>query len=142
MELHIIEDDLICNIQLAFREHYPCLDLWFYKNPYQTGITPLQPEKLDQQLPIAEITMFHNGGYIDISPDRCLAGVEADFFHKFGLCVRVMRLSGEPPSSLNGSHNPSLQQLNDSGFNKASSLTPYNSGTAPRRNIPSSSSNI
>lgn len=115
MELHIIEDDLICNIQQAFRENYPCLDLQFYPNPYRADALSRQPEQLDHHLPIAEITMFHTGGSIDISPERCLAGVEADFFHKFGLCVRIIRQAGDLPAALAGTHNPTLQQLNDTG---------------------------
>lgn len=95
MELNIIEDDLIRNIQHGFREQYPYLKLLFYTHPHNEGEASQREEQLSAALPIEDVTMFHTSGKIDISPERTVAEVEADFYHKLGLCVQVVRKAGD-----------------------------------------------
>lgn len=94
MEINIIEEDLLCNIQQEFRRQYPYLKLQFYKSPHKAGEASPEKDRLNALLPIEEVTMFHTGGRIDISPERTVAEVEEDFFRQTGLCVQVMRQSG------------------------------------------------
>lgn len=115
MFLNVIEDDLLQNIDSGFREHYPYLKLVFYKNPHLEGEASKPIEKLKASMPMEEVTMFHTGAQIDISPERTVSEVEADFFHKLGLCVQVVRLSGNIYITTTETDYWTLQDQNDSG---------------------------
>ncbi len=122
MEINIIEDDLIRNIQQEFHSQYPYLKLQFYKNPHQLGEASPKTELLNAALPIAEVTMFHTGGKIDIRPERTVEEVEYDFFHKLGLCVQVMRQSGNIWLTTTDTDHWTLQQQNDNGCDHSTPL--------------------
>jgi len=115
MFLHVIEDDLLQNIDAAFREQYPYLRLVFYKNPHSEGMASDPKERLNPSTPVEEAVMFHTAGNIDISPERVVAELEADFFHKLGLCVQVARLSGDQYIITTETDYWTLQQQNDAG---------------------------
>lgn len=115
MYLNIIEDDLLQNIQLEFQEQYPYLKLQFYKNPHRDGDASPAKERLNASLPIEQVTMFHNGGKIDISPQRTVAALEADFFHVLGLCIQVLRQSGPVWLETTSTDYWTLQQQNNKG---------------------------
>lgn len=115
MYLHIIEDDLIQNIQREFQEQYSCLKLQFYKNPHEAGEASPAKECLKASLPIADVTMFHTGGDIDINPERTVRELEADFFHILGLCVQVLRKAGLVWLETTDTDSWTLQQQNEKG---------------------------
>lgn len=115
MYLTVIEDDLIQNIQHAFQEQYPYLKLQFYKNPHQEGEASPVKERLANSLPIAEVTMFHTGGIIDINTQRTVTALEADFFHILGLGVQVLRQSGDLWLETTHTDCWTLQQQNEKG---------------------------
>ena len=115
MELYIIEDDFIRNIQADFHRQYPYLKLDFYRNPHQEGASSPKAEQLNAALPIEDVTMFHTGGRIDISPERTTAQVESDFFHKLGLCVQIARQSGNEWITTTDTDYWTLKQQNEKG---------------------------
>lgn len=115
MEINVIEDDLIRNIQHNFSEQYPFLKLQFYRNPHQPGEASSRREQLSASLPIEEVTMFHTGGKIDIGQDKTVAEVEADFLHRLGLCVQIMRKAGNIWITTTDTDQWTLQQQNDKG---------------------------
>lgn len=113
MFLHVIEDDLLTNIDSAFREQYPYLKLAFYKNPHAVGAASKPSEKLLPSMPMEEATIFHTSASIDISPERTVAEVEAEFLHKLGLCIQVARLSGNVYITTTETDHWTLQDQND-----------------------------
>jgi len=115
MEIKVTEEDLIQNIQRSFHEQYPYLKLHFYKNPHKVGEVSPKADQLDAATPIEEAAMFHTSGKVDIGPERTVAEVEADFFHKLGLCVQVMRQSGDIWIATAGTDWWTLQRQNDKG---------------------------
>lgn len=123
MELNIIEDDLIRNIQHSFREQYPYLKLLFYTRPHNEGEASQQEEQLSAALPIEEVTMFHTSGKIDISPERTVAEVEADFYHKLGLCVQVVRKAGDIWLTTTRTDHWTLRRQNAKGHEHIRSMT-------------------
>jgi len=123
MEITVIEDDYIRNIQSDFRKRYPHLKLEFYKNPHQVGASSPETEHLDATLPISEITMFHTGANVDVSPERTVAEVESDFFHKLGLCVQVMRQFGTSWVATTETDLWTLREQNDRGANYSDERT-------------------
>jgi hypothetical protein len=123
MYINIIEDDLISNIQHSFREVYPYLKLQFYKNPHPEGQASSRAEQLDPALPIAEVTMFHTGGGIDINPERTVAEVEADFFSKLGLCVQVTRQAGDIWLTTTDTDHWTLREQNEKGREHSTPIT-------------------
>ena len=115
MEINIIEDDMLMNIRSAFREQYPYLTLRFYLNPHGEGKACPESERIRQDKPIEEVTMFHTGGKISIDPDRTVADVEHDFFKTLGLCVQVFRQAGQLWIETTQTDHWTLQQQNDEG---------------------------
>jgi hypothetical protein len=122
MDINIIEDDLISNIQHSFREEYPYLRLQFYKNPHQEGEASSRVEQLDPGLPIAEVTMFHTAGRIDINPERTVAQVEEDFFSKLGLCVQIARQAGNIWLTTTDTDHWTLRQQNEKGRERSTPM--------------------
>jgi len=115
MEIKIIEDDIIRNIEQEFRKQYAYLKLQFYKNPHGEGEPSPVKERLNAALPIEEVTMFHTAGKINTSPGRTVAQVEHDFYHFLGLCVQILRQSGDLWIETTGTDQWTLQQQNDKG---------------------------
>lgn len=124
MEINIIEDDYIRNIRNDFSRQYPYLKLQFYKNPHQEGEASHKEEQLSDALAIEDVTMFHTGGRIDVGPQRTVAEVEADFYHKLGLCVQVMRQSGNTWLTTIGTDHWTLKEQNDKGREHSLPLIP------------------
>lgn len=115
MEINVIEDDLLCNIQHSFRAQYPHLKLLFYKSPYREANVYHKAILLDENLPMEEVTMFHTAGRIDIAPERTVAAVEKDFFHKLGLSVQIVRQSGDLWIAAVNADQSTLYQQNEEG---------------------------
>lgn len=115
MEINVIEDDLLCNIQHSFRAQYPHLKLLFYKSPYREADVYHKAILLDENLPMEEVTMFHTAGRIDIGPERTVAAVEKDFFHKLGLSVQIVRQSGDLWIAAVNADLSTLYQQNEEG---------------------------
>lgn len=95
MEIYISEEDIIMNIQQEFNAQYPHLKLQFYKNPHRESKASPKRELLSPRLPIEKVAAFHRAGIVDINPDRTVAELEYDFFHKVGLSVQVFRKRGD-----------------------------------------------
>lgn len=115
MDINIIEDDMLRNIRSAFREQYPFLTLRFYLNPHAEGDPSPESERIWQDKPIEEVTMFHTGGRINIDPDRTVTEVEYDFFKVLGICVQVFRRSGLFWIETTKTDHWTLKQQNDEG---------------------------
>lgn len=115
MDINVIEDDMLMNIRSAFREQYPFLTLRFYLNPHEDSAACPESERIRQDLPIEEVTMFHTGGRINIDPDRTVAMVEHDFFKILGLCVQVFRQSGPVWLETTKTDHWTLKQQNEEG---------------------------
>ncbi|XZF15718.1 hypothetical protein ACTHGU_06245 [Chitinophagaceae bacterium MMS25-I14] len=95
MELYITEDDLLKNIQHGFRQYYPRLKLEFYKHPHEKNAGSPADARLSLEVPVEDVVMFHTAACINVAPQRTVASVEEDFFHKLGLCVQIFRQSGD-----------------------------------------------
>lgn len=115
MELHVIEEDLLCNIQRSFQAYYPFLKLLFYKSPYRAADVFHKAELLDEHLPMEEVTMFHTSGWVDVGPERTAMAVETDFFHKLGLSVQIVRRSGNSWIPVSNPDQWTLRQQNEAG---------------------------
>jgi len=105
-----MEDDVIKCIQRNFHEAYPYLKLQFYRHPHREGRLSNEAECLSPLLPVEEAAMFHTSGKINIDPGRTVAAVEHDFFRIMGLCVQVLRRSGNLWLETTGTDNRTLQQ--------------------------------
>jgi hypothetical protein len=117
MELYISEEDLIRNIQHAFQQQYPHLNLQFYKHPHRAGEPSPPADRLSSALPIEEITMFHTSGSINIAATRTVAQVEQDFYHLLGLSVQVLRQWGNSWLETTGTDHWTLAQQEEKGKN-------------------------
>lgn len=124
MEIDVIEDDLVGNILAEFHRQYPFLRLRCYRKPHAEGTASASRDELDAGLPIADVTMFHTGGRIDISPGRTVAEVEADFYSRLGLCIQVLRRSGSTWLTTTATDGWTLGKQNEKGRMQSPAL-PY-----------------
>jgi len=115
MEINVTEDDLLLNIQHSFRAQYPHLKLLFYKSPYREADVYHKAELLDENLPMEEVTMFHTAGRIDVGPERTVAAVENDFFHKLGLSVQIVHQTSNSWAPAVNTGQSTLYQQNEEG---------------------------
>ena len=120
IKLEISKGRTIHEVQLDFTVRYAFLKLEFYK-PAEAGA----PIKAREKLPHSALLRFaglKNNGYVEISDDMTVIGLEKKFLDQFGLNVQVSRNFGGIWLETTMTDNWSLQKQNDYGREIISSV--------------------
>ncbi len=84
----------IKDIQREFSAAYPYLKIEFYLKPHEKTELSRGQERISPQTILGEIGDFVSALSIDMSEERPVADMEAEFFAKTGVAVQVSRLMG------------------------------------------------
>ena len=82
------------DIQQAFHEKFPYLQIQFFATQHQTGEASPMHGKLDSSKTIGEVRTVHSRGDLSINANQKISTLEKNFAEQFGLNVQVFRKSG------------------------------------------------
>ena len=90
----ISDDKKISDIQQEFQQLFPHLQIRFYQGQHEEGKASPPEAMLDPALSIGEVRKVHQAGELTIDPEMTVAGLEEQFWRRYGLNVQVFRRSG------------------------------------------------
>lgn len=113
MNIEISNDKSVGDVQKEFRAAFPFLKIEFFKKNgagLRNGVQAI-PDKTT----LGMIRAVQSTDSVDIDPARRVEEVEADFFTKLGLMVRIFRKSGNMWIETTLTDNWSLRRQNHEG---------------------------
>jgi hypothetical protein len=115
MEIKITDDKSIEQIQKEFNDHYPFLNLEFYKTEHEPGQGSANRERIDRKSTIANVRKRHNTGDLSIHGNQKVSTLESAFHDIYGLNVQVFRKSGKVWLQTTSTDEWSLSEQNRTG---------------------------
>lgn len=95
MKLQINKKTKIKDLQKIFSDAYPYLKIEFYNKPHREKELSSVKDRISPGKIIGELDNFKGRDSINISKDRTVADMEAEFYDKFGIAVQVSRRTGD-----------------------------------------------
>lgn len=121
MKLTFNAETAIKNIQKEFSAAYPYLKIEFYEKPHEETELSVGQKRIPPQTILGEIGNFTSAVSVDMSEDRKVSEMEAEFFKKTGVAVQVSRMLGNTWIETSVSDDKTLAWQNGKG--RAASLT-------------------
>lgn len=90
MHIEINDNTRIGEIQKAFSDFYPYLEINFYKSPHKKYEGSEKKNLLSPDLRINKIKKTHISGILEILPLFTVAAVEKEFMQRFALSVQIL----------------------------------------------------
>lgn len=84
----------IKDIQKEFSKAYPYLKIEFYQNPHEKTELSAGQERIPPETILGDIGDFVSALSIDMSEDRPVSEMEAEFYARTGVAVQVSRKMG------------------------------------------------
>ena len=85
----------IKDLQKLFSDAYPYLKIEFYNEPHGEKELSSIKDRISSRKIISELDNFKGRGSINITKDRTVADIEAEFYDKFGIALQVSRRMGD-----------------------------------------------
>lgn len=119
--MHIAIHDKISirEIRFVFSNHYPYLDIAFYRLPHEKYASSSTEDSYPADTLIGEIKKTHVSGLIDIQPMEKVADLEREFLDRFGLSVQVLCKEQDVFIQTTGQDDFTLKELNELGRNSS-----------------------
>lgn len=95
MEIIIKDQSTVKDIQKEFQQHYPFLNIEFYRHEHQAGEGNSNLTKVDSKETLGQIRTKHNTGELSIHGNLKVSTLESKFHDIYGLNAQVFRKSGE-----------------------------------------------
>jgi hypothetical protein len=91
--MHIVINDktMIADIEKAFSDFYPYLEIHFYRTPHIQYKGSPDKERISSDIPIAAIKKNHIDGVIEILPQNKVQTIENELYERFGLTAQILR---------------------------------------------------
>jgi glycerol-3-phosphate O-acyltransferase len=139
MHIEITDHTTIREIQEAFANFYPYLQIEFYKKPHKKYQASAEKDLVYPGKTIDEIKQTHVSGLLEISPASKVADVEKEFLQRFGLSVQVLRKQKNGWEQTTGMDDFTLKELNEMGRNSSASfiMEDYDEGFEEKEEKPS-----
>lgn len=130
MHIEINDNTTLREIQEAFNNFYPYLQLEFYKHPHKKYEASAERSLIYPGKTIGEIKQTHVSGIIEMQPWYKVTSVELEFQNRFGLPVQILRKEKDKWVQTTGMDDFTLKQLNEMGRNSSDEfvVTDYEEG--------------
>jgi hypothetical protein len=130
MHIEINDNTTLREIQGAFTDFYPYLQLEFYKHPHKKYEASSERGLIYPGRTIGEIKQTHISGIIEMQPWYKVTSVELEFQNRFGLPVQILRKEKDKWVQTTGMDDFTLKQLNEMGRNSSDEfvVTDYDEG--------------
>lgn len=114
--MNIKREHTISQVQEAFHELYPGLQVRFYSKPHQDHQGSVSEFEIGSQTPVAEVNSALVEGTIDLSGDQSVAELEHKFHDQFGLNAQIFRRSASLWLQTTRTDDWSLEKANRKGI--------------------------
>lgn len=129
MHININDRTTIGEIEKAFTDFYPYLEIHFYKRPHFSYERSPEKERIASQIPVAAIKKTHTDGILEILPDSKVILVEKELFDRFGLTAQILRKEKEMMIQTTGEDDFTIKELNLYGRNSSDDYILEEDGT-------------
>lgn len=115
MYLKVEKEKRIADIQKEFNKHYPYLKIEFYNKSHEKNHLSPSSEIIDPGSRIRSMGLKEDFAHINITKDRKVSQVEADFEKDMGLFVQVFRKAGNVWIGTSRTDGWTLERQNEEG---------------------------
>ncbi|HVT86584.1 MAG TPA: hypothetical protein VHD35_15375 [Chitinophagaceae bacterium] len=115
MYIEINDTTRISDIEKAFSNFYPYLQIGFYKRSHEKYEASDEKDLLSPEARISEIKKTHVSGILEIRPLFTVASVEKEFLHRFELSVQVLWKENNQWEQTTNMDDFTLKELNEMG---------------------------
>jgi len=119
MHIEIHDNTTIGEIQEAFSNFYPYLQLEFYRKPHKKYEASAAGDLISPEHTIGEIRKTHLSALIEILPLSKVKDVEREFLQRFGLSVQISRKEKNKWEQTTGMDDFTIKELNEFGRNSS-----------------------
>ena len=119
MYVTINDETTIRQIQKAFSDFYPYLQIKFYKKPHKKYEASDEDDMIYPYNKISNIKPTHVSGILEILPTYKVADVEREFQQRFGLSVQILLKEKKEWAQTTGMDDFTLRELNELGRNSS-----------------------
>lgn len=136
--MHIIISDqtTIAEIQKAFSDFYPYLEIHFYRSLHIYYEHSPENEHFSSDIPVSSIKKTHAEGIIEILPVNKIRSIEKEFYERFGLTAQILRKEKNALIQTTGEDDFTLNELNILGRNSSDEYILEEEDIDPREENP------
>ena len=113
MYININDKTTLRQIQKAFSDFYPYLQIKFYKKPHKKYEASDEEDMIYPHNKIGNIKPTHVSGILEILPTYKVADVEKEFQQRFGLSVQILLKEKNEWEQTTGMDDFTLRELNE-----------------------------
>jgi hypothetical protein len=119
MHIAINDQTTIAEIEKAFSNFYPYLEIHFYKRRHISYEHSPENERIASHISINAIRKTHTDGVIEILPENKVWAIEKELYERFGLTAQILRKEKEKLIQTTGEDDFKLKELNLLGRNSS-----------------------
>ncbi|HET9056724.1 MAG TPA: hypothetical protein VFN30_07745 [Chitinophagaceae bacterium] len=119
MYIEINDNTTFRDIQEAFANFYPYLQIEFYKLPHKKYEASQESNAVYPGNTVSEVKQTHVSGVIEIHPWYKVTGVEMEFQNRFGLFAQILRKEKNKWVQTTGMDDFTLKELNELSRNSS-----------------------
>jgi hypothetical protein len=117
MHININDRTKIGDIENAFSNFYPYLEIHFYISPHKSYERSAEKERIASHVTVSEIKKTHTDGILEIHPDYKVISIEKELYQKFGLSAQILRKEKDTLIQTTGEDDFTIKELNLFGRN-------------------------
>jgi len=112
--MHIVINDhtTIGEIENAFSNFYPYLEIHFYRKPHLSFERSSESERITSHITVGSIKKTHTDGVMEILPENKARMIEKELYERFGLAAQILRKEKDTLIQTTGEDDFTLKELN------------------------------
>jgi len=119
MHITINDQTTIAEIEKAFSNFYPFLEIHFYAKPHNVYERSPELERIASHIPVGSVKKTHTDGILEILPEYKVLLVEKELYEKFGLTAQILRKENDTLVQTTSEDDFTLKELNMFGRNSS-----------------------
>ncbi|HVZ55616.1 MAG TPA: hypothetical protein VG870_03070 [Chitinophagaceae bacterium] len=119
MYIEINDTTRLVDVQAAFSNFYPYLQIHFYRKAHKLYESSDEDDRVSPYLTISQIKKTHASGILEILPLNRVRDVEHEFLSRFGLSVQILRREKQGWVQTTGLDDFSIKEVNELGRNSS-----------------------
>jgi hypothetical protein len=136
MYIVINDQTTIAEIEKAFTDFYPYLEIHFYKKPHNPYKESSESDRINLNLNIGSIKTTHTDGILAILPDSKVMSIEKELSQRFDLSVQICRKQNGSFIQSAGEDDFTIKELNLFGRNASDDYIMEEEDTDPGEEKP------
>jgi len=119
MHIEINDNTTFRDIQKAFSDFYPYLQIEFYKKHHKKYEASSEKDMIYPWKTIGEAKQTHVSGLLEMMPLNTISDIEKEFQQRFGLSVQILKKEKKKWEQTTCMDDFTLKELNEMGRNSS-----------------------